>query len=140
MITRSSPTNFFAAVKSFDTNIAISGKFVLNAKNSISTTERNKVLQKFYKQECIPVGCVPPACCPYLPVCTAWGCTWFQGGVPGPRGVYLVPRGVPGPGGCTCPVGVPGPRGVYLVRGCVPARGRPAPVPPHVNRITDRQV
>ena len=21
------------------------------------------------KQECIPVGCVPPACCPYLPAC-----------------------------------------------------------------------
>ena len=36
MIIRLSPTggNFFAAVKSFDTNIAISGNFVLNAKNS----------------------------------------------------------------------------------------------------------
>ena len=22
-------------------------------------------------QECIPVGCVPPTCCPYLPACTA---------------------------------------------------------------------
>ena len=43
------------------------------------------------KQECIPVGCVPPACCPYLPTCTA------QGGVPGPG-----KGGVPGPGGCTC--------------------------------------
>ena len=25
------------------------------------------------KQECIPVGCVPPACWPYLPACTAPG-------------------------------------------------------------------
>ena len=42
-------------------------------------------------QECIPVGCVPPVCCPYLPACTAGG------------GVYL-----PGPGG-------------YLIWGRVPA-------------------
>ena len=36
VIIRLSPTggNFFAAVKSFDANIAISGNFVLNAKNS----------------------------------------------------------------------------------------------------------
>ena len=40
------------------------------------------------KQECIPVGCVLPACCPYLPACTApRGCTWL-GGVPA-QGVYL---------------------------------------------------
>ena len=44
------------------------------------------------KQECIPVGCIPPACCLYLPACTALGvpgpggCTWSQG-------VYLVPGG-----------------------------------------------
>ena len=25
------------------------------------------------KQVCIPVGCVPPTCCPYLPACTAQG-------------------------------------------------------------------
>ena len=24
----------------------------------------------FLKQVCIPVGCVPPTCCPYLPACT----------------------------------------------------------------------
>ena len=35
------------------------------------------------------------------------GCTWSQG-------VYLVPKGVPGPKG-----GVPGPLGVYLVPGRV---------------------
>ena len=39
------------------------------------------------KQECIIVGCVPHACCPYLQACTATKgvCTW-SGGVPGPRG------------------------------------------------------
>ena len=105
-----------------------------------------------YKQECIPVGCVSPACCSYLPACTAPG-------VYMPRGVYL-------PGGCTCPGGVPG-QGVYLpggylARGCtcpgvylprgdvpawgctcreggLPAGGVPAQVlPPPVNRMTDR--
>ena len=97
-----------------------------------------------YRQECIPVGCVPPARRPYLPgpgggggcVPGPWGggCTW-------PRGVYLVRGylvpggctwswgvgGIPGPGGgCTwSPGGVPGPggctwsRGVYLVPGGV---------------------
>ena len=25
------------------------------------------------KQDCIPVGCAAPACCPYLPACTAQG-------------------------------------------------------------------
>ena len=36
MIIRSSPTEgfFFAPVKSFEVNIAISGNFILNAKNS----------------------------------------------------------------------------------------------------------
>ena len=86
-----------------------------------------------FKQECIPVECVRPACCPYLPACTAEGCTWSGGctwrctwswGVPGPREVYLVPGvylvqgvylfqgGLPGPGGCTCSRGVPVPGGV----------------------------
>ena len=53
-----------------------------------------------YKQECIPVGCVPPACCPYFPACTAWGVYLVRGAGPR-RGVYLVPGGggVPDPGG-----------------------------------------
>ena len=57
-------------------------------------------------QECIPVGCVPPTCCPYLPACTA------PGGVPGSRGVS-VPGEVPGVrgGGLSAPRGA-GPRGV----------------------------
>ena len=75
------------------------------------------------EQECIPVEeCISrmrtPACCPYLPACTApvW-CTWL-GGVPGlggctwSWGVYLVREGVPGPGGM-----------VYLVRGCTWSQG-----------------
>ena len=55
------------------------------------------------------IGCVPPACCPYLPACTARG----QGG-------YLAPGGVPGPGGCTWSLGVYLVPGVYLVLGGVP--------------------
>ena len=78
------------------------------------------------QQECIPVGCVPPACCPYLPACTApRGCTWSQG-------LYLVLGGVPGPRGS-----VPGPGGVstwswglYLIWGDVPGWGVPDQVPP----------
>ena len=33
------------------------------------------------QQVCIPVGCVPPACCPYLPACTAQGWCLLQGGL-----------------------------------------------------------
>ena len=56
------------------------------------------------KQECIPVACVLPACCPYLPACTTPGGT-SPGGVPAQRGV------APAQGG-TCPGGVPAQRGV----------------------------
>ena len=74
------------------------------------------------KQECIPVGCVPPACDPYLPACTSpggvpgpGGCTWSwgKGGVPGPGGGTWsgVGGGVPGPRGCTWS------QGVYLIPG-----------------------
>ena len=65
-------------------------------------------------------------------MCAGGGCTWSRG-VPGPGVVYLVWRGVPGPGGYLVPggvpglggvpgprEGVPGPRGVYLVPGGVP--------------------
>ena len=53
------------------------------------------------KQECIPVGCVLPACRPYLPG-PVGGCTWSRGvylvpgSVPGSGGVHLVPKGAPG--------------------------------------------
>ena len=92
------------------------------------------------QQECIPVGCVPPARLPYAGVCFSGGgctclvpggctCQVWGGGtclVPGGcvpglvlGGVYLPgPGGVPGPGGgCTCLVlgGVPAwSGGVYL--------------------------
>ena len=107
-----------------------------------------------------PLLCVPPACSPYLPVCTApeggLGVP-AQGSVPARRctcrGVTCqgsVPaQGVPAwevylPEGCTCP-GVPV-QGVYLPRGStclggVPAQGCTCPgtLPP-INRMTDRQV
>ena len=35
-----------------------------------------------FQQVCIPVGCVPTACCPYLPACTAWGVSAPGGGLP----------------------------------------------------------
>ena len=58
------------------------------------------------KQDCIPVGCVPPACCPYLPTCTElWGaCVWSQGGAAlggaclWSRGCLLLGGGVPASG------------------------------------------
>ena len=37
-------------------------------------TDWQNITSKFMgKQDCIPVGCVPPACCLYLPACTALG-------------------------------------------------------------------
>ena len=73
------------------------------------------------KQECIPVGCVPPACCPYLPACTAPGGTclgvvYLLSGGCTFLGAYLPSGGVPAQWGCTCPVGVYLP-GVYLPGG-----------------------
>ena len=77
------------------------------------------------EQDCIPVGCVPPACCPYLPACTAPG------------------GGVSAPGRCL-PL-VLGGGGGLLLGGCLPLVlggmypimqwGRPPPPP--VNRILD---
>ena len=92
------------------------------------------------RQECITVGCVPPACCPYLPACTAGGylsglggTCWASGGVPGLGGgcTCLVLGGeVPGPGGGTCLVLGGG--------GVVPAWSGGVPAhPPPVDRILD---
>ena len=95
-------------------------------------------------QECIPVGCVPPACWPYpsMHAVHGWGCTClggvpaWEGGVPAHRGCiclgavpargYLpggvpawgayLPRGGTCPGGCICQGGVPA-RGMYLPGG-----------------------
>ena len=87
------------------------------------------------EQECIPVGCVPPACYPYLPAGTApeGGCVPARGVVPA-QGVYLlggVPAGgVPTQGVCLL-WGVPAggctyPGEVYLPGGCTCQRGVPA--------------
>ena len=89
----------------------------------------SKITEKLMKQECIPVGCVPPACWPYrplvdrIPACIAGGVP--AGGCTCPAGCTC--QGVYLPGWCTCQEGVPA-RGVYLPRGCtcpggVPARG-----------------
>ena len=40
------------------------------------------VVEPIFKQVCIPVGCVLPACCPYLPACTALGGVCSRGGLP----------------------------------------------------------
>ena len=76
-----------------------------------------------FKQECIPVRCLPPACCLYLPACTAprGRYTWSGGDLVLGEGVYLVPGG-----GYLVP-------GVYLVLGVVylVPGGVPAQVPPY---------
>ena len=105
--------------------------------SSFTLNKPKGVCNIIYEQDCIPVGCVPPACWPYalhrggVPgpggVLGPGGCTW-SGGVPRPggctwsRGVYLVPGGVPGLGGCTWswggvsgPQGVPGPGGCQVL-------------------------
>ena len=71
------------------------------------------------KQECIPVGCVPAARWPYLGGVPGLEGVYLvlRGAVPGLGWVYLVPGGVPGPGGCTWSWGgVPG-------LGCGPGLG-----------------
>ena len=50
---------------------------------------------KQFEQDCIPVGCVPPTCCSYLPECTG-------GGVLGPGGC-LVLEGFPACNGADPP-------------------------------------
>ena len=78
---------------------------------------------------------------PVYPSMYCSGVYLVPGGVPGPGGVYTWSQGVvPGPGGCTWSGGVPCPGegtwfwGVYLVLGGVPAQVLPHPV----NRMTDR--
>ena len=90
--------------------------------NNKSCTRTGLPLQS--EQECIPVGCVPPACCPYLPHAL------FPGGIPGPGGCTWSQGGVPGPGGgCLVPGGVPGPREGVPGRGWVPGPGGGVPDP-----------
>ena len=58
-------------------------------------TETSQILwlHHFNKQDCIPVGYVPPACCPYLPACTALGGGAWSRGMPGLRGYLPLVRG-----------------------------------------------
>ena len=64
--------------------------------------------EREFLQDCIPVGGIPPARCPYLPACSApvgWQClVRGEGGLV--LGCCLVP-GLPGPGGAWFPGGVP---------------------------------
>ena len=79
---------------------------------------RSPFVDKHDKQVCIPAGCVPPACCPYLPACTAGegvvcyrGCVCYHGGcVCYLEGGCLLPGGVSATWeGCVC----------YLGTGCL---------------------
>ena len=64
------------------------------------------------KQVCIPVGCVPPACCPYLPACAAQrGCVCYLGGFRYPGGCLLL--------GSVCYLGMSATWGVSATRGGV---------------------
>ena len=86
--------------------LRIRKRTIMTPSKSLDPVKLNNLL----KQECITVGCIPAARCPY-----PGGCTW-SGGVPGLGvylvwGVYLVPGVVPGLGGCTWS------RGMYLVWG-----------------------
>ena len=72
---------------------------------------------------------------PYLPACTAWGCTWsggctWYGGIPGPGGCTWSLGGISGPGGVPSQGGVPGPKGFTWSVGGVPilmSEGVPGP-------------
>ena len=82
------------------------GQLVKSALVSATSRSFKKILfhvNSHQKQECIPVGCVPPACWTYLSMHCWVGCTCSRG--------CTCPGGVPAPGGGTCPR-------VYLPRGC----------------------
>ena len=96
-----------------------------------------KLSEFSFKQECIPVGCVPAARRPYAGVCFPGGClVWGGGVVPGPGGCAWSGGGVSGLGGWggvwSGGVGVPGP-GV-----CLSALWDTTTTPPPVNRMTNR--
>ena len=63
------------------------GQISNSVKLSFSPQDR-QIPNFLSKQDCIPGGCVPPACCPYLPACTVLGgclllggtCLWSRGG------------------------------------------------------------
>ena len=71
-----------------------------------------------FKQECIPVGCLPAARRPYAGVCFLGGSAWSRG-VPPSGGVSLVPGGSAWSWGGVCLV----PGGRVLHPGGVPQSG-----------------
>ena len=73
-----------------------------------------------FKQECIPVGCVPAAHWPYAAVyfpggvCLVWGGLLLRGGLPGPGGCLPGLGGSPWSAGGVC---LAGPGGLLLPEG-----------------------
>ena len=89
------------------------------------------------KQVCIPVRCIPPVCCLYLPACTVQGRGLSAlGGVC--FGGCLLPGGVLSQWGCLLPGGVCSGGVVCFCRGCVSQHAL-RQTPPPVNRMTDRR-
>ena len=91
-------------------NLALCTMILLNSAKKVkrlwAIVEWTKKTENKSEEDCIPIGCVPPACCPYLPACTAPGGAWSWG-VSGPEGVS-------GPGGRCLLLegGLSGPEGV----------------------------
>ena len=65
----------------------------------VSREMKNSNWNFFKYKKCVPVGCIPPACWPYLLACTA------QGGLLA-RGVCLARGGLPCQGGSALPGGL----------------------------------
>ena len=86
---------------------------VLILKKSHSLMKKEDCLETVWMR---PVGCVPPACCAYLPACTALG-----GSASGPGGGGSSGGSASGPGGGA-------------------SQHALGQTPPPVNRMTDRQV
>ena len=85
------------------------------------------IANRYFQQECIPVGCVPSAT---VAICL------IRGGAVCATGGWLVRRGVCSRGGVPGPRGVSAPRGVG---GFCSGGGIPAYIeadPPSVNRMT----
>ena len=82
------------------------------------------ILVSIMKQDCIPVGCAPPACWPYLPACTVQG-----GGPNGGAYLVLVGGGCSGGGYLPSPGGMSAPNGVPTWSGGVPAGSQGGGIP-----------
>ena len=83
----------------------------------------------FLLQVCIPVGCVPPACCPYLPAYTAHRVSAPGGGGVCSRGWGVCSRGDVCSRGRVCSWGVCS-QGVSAPVGCIRACTEAGTIPP----------